>query len=424
MPPDVPAVPAAVTETATAALGALIVGGAHGSLAIARSLGRRGIPVWFLTHDHPLARFSRYVSRTLHWSGPDHPGAADTLLQLARTHRLDGWVLFAGGDAEVRLISQHHAALAAVYRVTSPPWEIARVAYDKRLTHQRAAELGLAVPWSAYPRDREDVETLDCRFPVILKPTVRERRNAFTLAKAWRVDDRAALVARYAEAAALVGERAIVLQELIPGGGERQFSFAALCERGEPLLSLVARRSRQYPIDFGYTSTFVEIVERPEVEEAARRILRSLDYSGLVEIEFKHDARDGGYKILDINARAWTWVGLGRIAGTDFPYAAWQLARGESVTPARGRPGAAWMHVARDLVAAVQERLAGVRSPISYLHVVGRPLVFAAFALDDPLPGIVELPVVGLRVLTRRIPDMLRAAWKTHVARPAGDPVG
>src|SRR5207302_4833666 len=133
-------------------------------------------------------------------------------------------------------------------------------------------------------------------------PTVREQRNAFTRAKAWRVDDRSALLARYQEAAALVGERAIVLQELIPGGGSTQFSYAGVWHRGSPVASLVARRTRQYPIDFGYTSTFVETVHRPEVEDAACRFLRSLDFTGLVEVEFKYDARDGRYKILDVNA--------------------------------------------------------------------------------------------------------------------------
>ena len=82
----------------------------------------------------------------------------------------------------------------------------------------------------------------------------------------------------------MVGERAIVLQELIPGSGSAQFSYAAVWHRGAPVASLVARRTRQYPVEFGYTSTFVETVEQSEVEDAACRFLRSLDYSGLVEV--------------------------------------------------------------------------------------------------------------------------------------------
>ena len=54
--------------------GALILGGAHGSLAVARSLGRRGIPVWFATHDHPI----RETPATSHAvsSGPAPPTKA------------------------------------------------------------------------------------------------------------------------------------------------------------------------------------------------------------------------------------------------------------------------------------------------------------------------------------------------------------
>ena len=126
--------------------GALILGGAHGSLAVARSLGRRGIPVWFVTDDHPITGFSRYVKRTLAWDGPAHPSALQFLLSLAANQGLSGWVLIAGGDAELRFMSQHHAALSSLYRITVPSWETARWAHDKRLTYARAAALGIDHP--------------------------------------------------------------------------------------------------------------------------------------------------------------------------------------------------------------------------------------------------------------------------------------
>jgi len=398
--------------------GALILGGAHGSLAVARSLGRRGIPVWFLTHDHPLARYSRYVIRGGRWPGPNDPGAAEWLQQFAQRHRRYDWTLFAGGDPEVQFVARNHAALSAAFRLITPPWAVTRWTADKRLTYQLADSVGVPTPWSYYPQGREDVADVECRFPVILKPTVHEGRNAFTQAKAWRVDDRAELIARYVRAAALVGETAIVLQELIRGGGERQFSYAALCDRGVPVASLTARRSRQFPIDFGYTSTFVETIEQPEVEEASRRILRSLQLSGLVEVEFKYDVRDERLKLLDINARPWTWIGLGDIAGVEFPYLAWQLAQGESPVPARGAAGARWMHLTRDLVAACQEMGAGLNSPARYLRSFRRPITFAAFAKDDPLPGLVELPIVAGRLLTRALAPSGHASRKTPTTRP------
>jgi predicted ATP-grasp superfamily ATP-dependent carboligase len=410
----------AESSTAKPDCGAVVLGGAHGSLAIARSLGRRGIPVCYITNDHPLARYSRYVVRSVAWAGPSEAGALDDLLQLAARHHLAGWVLFACGDAELQFVAQHRDALSAVFRVTTPPWEVTRWSFDKRLTHELATRVGVDSPRSYYPADRREVTQLDCAFPVIVKPTVHERRNAFTQAKAWRADDRAQLLARYSEAAALVGERAIVLQELIPGSGERQFSYAALCDRGVPVASLTARRTRQFPIDFGYTSTFVETIDQPEVEAAACRILAALEYSGLIEAEFKYDVRDRRYKLLDLNARAWTWIGLGAAAGVDFPYLAWQLAQGETPAPVRGKSGVRWMHVTRDLVASCQELLAGggVSALGRYARSLRAPLTFATFAADDPLPAIVELPIVARRVLSRWRVAAAGSSDKSYTARP------
>lgn len=388
--------------------GGLILGGAHGGLAMARSLGRHGIPVGFVTEDSLITKFSRYVEFTKRWSGAQSDNAAAELFEIGRRQGLAGWVLLPGGDAETLMITRHRDELASFFRVTTPESNTAQWALDKHLTYQRAAELGIAFPRSYRPVSRQEVADLDCRFPLVLKPATHSEANAFTLGKAWRVDDKAELLARYDEAVAAGGAGNVVVQELIPGGGERQFSYAALWDRGEPVASLVARRLRQYPIEFGYTSTFVETTENAAVELAAVRFLKSLEYSGLVEIEFKYDRRTQQYLLLDVNVRSWTWIALGRRAGLDFPYMLWQQATGQPVTADRARAGVAWMHLSRDFVAGLQEVKAGRISPMDYLRTLRVATEFAAFAPDDPLPGIVDLPLVASRVVTRRLPLMLK----------------
>ncbi len=446
--PPLPLAPASGGEGARAqAASALILGGAHGALAIARSLARQGVAVDILA-NHPLPLFSRHIRRRFSLDdshrGPG-PDALPRLIALARREGLAGAVLFAGGDTEVRFIAENHAALAPVFRLTTPPWAALQTLFDKRLMHAHAAALGLAVPLAVEPRDRGDLETMPLRFPLVLKPTVRTVENAFTLAKAWRADDRATLLARFDEAAGLVGAERIVVQELIPGGGEAQYSYAAVFDRGRPVAELVARRRRQYPVDFGYTSTLVEIADCPPVEDAGRRLLASLAYTGIAEVEFKRDPRDGGYKLLDVNARIWTWAGLGAAAGVDFPYALWRIARGESVAhvPAKWSPvrrqehpqmqdsrtcsdstgtehvlapirptrDVAWLHASRDLVAAAHEMLRGRLTPAAWLRSLARPLTFAAFARDDPLPGLVELPLALGRTVTHRLPIVAAEFW-------------
>ena len=401
------------------AAGALIVGGAHVSIAVARSLGRQGIPVWLLA-NHPIPSYSRYVKRSFPWPGADHADGVSSIIELAKKHNLQGWVLIATGDQDMRLIAKNHALLSQHFRVATPDWDTIQWAYDKRLTYQRAAQLGIDFPKSFEPRSMREVEQLDCRFPVILKPAFRKTADEFTQAKAWKADDRAQLVALYKRAAALVGNDAIIVQEWIPGGGEAQFSYAALCERGEPIVSLTARRSRQHPIDFGRSSTFVESIEQSDVEELAGRFLKSLNYTGVAEVEFKHDSRDGHYKLLDVNGRFWTWNGLGQLAGIDFPYLAWRQAMGMSVSPARAQPGVAWMHASRDIMAAYGELTAGSLTLGKYLRSLGQRLTFANFAIDDPMPAIVELPVAAWNRFAYKVTEAPKRTLAQKMARKLG----
>jgi predicted ATP-grasp superfamily ATP-dependent carboligase len=245
-----------------------------------------------------------------------------------------------------------------------------------------------------------DLAALDFRFPLILKPAVKEGQNALTQAKVWRAEDRETLTRLFHDATAMAGPAGLIVQELIPGDGNTQFSYAAVCQDGRPILSMVARRIRQHPANFG-TGTYVETVENEAVERDAERLLQSVGYSGMVEMEFKFDARDGFYKLLDANPRAWTWNSIGTVAGVDFPLAMWRLAQGETLPRMRARPGAAWMYFSRDFPEACREIIEGKLSLLAYLRSFSKPMAFAAFALGDPLPGLADWPMTIKRWLAR-----------------------
>ncbi len=383
-------------DRAVAGEGALVVGEHIRALALARSLGRRGIPVVTLEPKRELmASASRYSRQTFPWpAGGDHDQLG-YLFALAEKHRLDGWALFATSDESVALFARHRAVLANRFRVTFPPWDVLRWAYDKRLTYRLAADAGVDHPETFYPRTADDLRKLDCSFPVVLKPAFKAQTNRFTRARAWRADDRRALAAGYAEACELVGPDVVMVQELIPGGGETQFSYTALCVDGRCLASLTARRTRQYPVDFGRSSTFVETLDQPAIEESAGRLLHAMRYTGLAEVEFKYDHRDGRYKLLEVNPRVWTWVGLCGRADVDFPYLLWRSIHGQTLPQLRGRPGVRWVRMSTDLAAALVEIVRGRLSLRAYLGSLRGPIEFATFAADDPLPALLCLPARG-----------------------------
>jgi D-aspartate ligase len=378
--------------------GALVLGGNLNGLTIARSLGRQGVPVWVISSpDEKLAALSRYTVRTLPWPSGDSQKKAEFLSWVAAHYQLDRWVLIPTSDETAAFLSRFHAELSRQLRVSVPPWDNLQWAYDKRLTYRLAAKEKVDYPSTHYPAAEADLDTIDCTFPAILKPATHATMNRFTADKAWPVANRGQLRARYRQARELISSDLILLQELIPGGGNSQFSYAALCSDGQPIASLTARRTRQYPIDFGYSSSFVETLDVPEIVSASRRLLAAIRYSGLVELEYKYDARDGRYKLLDFNPRLWTWSGLGGRAGVDFPFLLWQFITGKPVAERTGRAGVRWVRMSTDVLAAIHEMLRGRLNLLTYSRSLRGPLAFALFAADDPLPALLDLPLYAYK---------------------------
>jgi predicted ATP-grasp superfamily ATP-dependent carboligase len=335
----------------------------------------------------------------LPWPNGDGEQQAAYLLQLAERYQLNQWVLFPTSDESAALLSKFHTVLSRRFRVSTPTWDVLRWAYDKRLTYRLAAEQQVDFPHTIYPASEADLETASCALPAILKPATHATINRFTADKAWPVANREELLARYRQARELIPPDLILVQERIPGGGESQFSYAALCCDGQPIASLTARRTRQYPIDFGYSSSFVETLDIPEIVAPSRRLLAAIRYTGLVEVEYKLDARNGRYKLLDINPRLWTWAPLGARAGIDFPYLLWQMIMGIPVPEQTGRTGVRWVRMITDVPAAIHEMLRGRLSPGAYVRSLRSPLEFSVMAPDDPLPGLVELPLFAYKHL-------------------------
>jgi predicted ATP-grasp superfamily ATP-dependent carboligase len=386
----------------TQATGAIVIGGEYRGLGVVRSLGRRGIPVDVFYDEHRLGCMSRYTSRSFAWpTAADEDQQIDYLLDMADQHHLRDWVVFPTGDETAALMARHHERLSRELRLTTPPWQILQSAYDKRLTYQLAEQLGLDCPWTVYPRSRADVEAVAGPFPLILKPAIKPQANALTVAKAWRADDRTELLARYDAARQLIDPDLLMIQELIPGTGEAQLSCAALCVDGEPRVSIVARRLRQYPMDFGRSSTYVETTEDEDVELVATRLLKAMRWTGLIEVEFKRDPRDGRNKVLDLNPRVWGWHTLGQRAGADFTYWQWRLAHGELPPRLRARTGVRWVRLITDVPTAAREVWRGRLSLADYLRSLRGPLECATLAADDPLPALAELPL-GLQMAWSR----------------------
>jgi D-aspartate ligase len=372
--------------------GAIVVGGDYQGLGIVRSLGRQNIPVCVIDDERSIARYSRYATHSVAVASlRDERQTVRTVLDIGRRLDLRGWVLYPTRDETVAAFSRYQAELNEFFRVPTPPWSSIQWAWDKRNTYRLAGELGIPAPRTWYPLTAEDLDEIPVDQPLAVKPAIKEHFFYATKAKAWRVNNRPELNELFRRAAAHVEPGEVMIQELVPGGGEQQFAYCAFFKDGQALGSMVVRRSRQHPPEFGRASTYVETIDLPILEQLSERFLRAINYYGLVELEYKLDPRDGQYKLLDVNGRTWGYHTLGPGAGVDFPYMLFADQSGETVQPRRGRAGVRWIRLLTDFPTGLREIFARRQELGAYLRSLNTFDVEAVFSKSDPLPGLAEL---------------------------------
>jgi D-aspartate ligase len=376
-------------------IGAVVIGGDHPGLAIARSLGSRGIPVYIIEDQRSISVFSRYVTKVVRVPDlRDEQKTIDSVLEVGHRFGLQGWVLFPTRDETVAAFSLHRARLAEFFRVTTPAWETVRWAWDKNNTWKIAERLGIPSPRTWNVKNVDELAELYPYLPLAVKPAVKERFFYATGAKAWRADTPEELRELFQRAAAQIKIEDIMLQEIIPGAGHQQLSYCAFFRDGRAHSTLLARRMRQHPREFGRAATYVETIELPEIEELAERLLQAINFYGLVEVEFKQDPRDGKYKLLDVNARAWGFHGLGQAVGVDFPYLLFADQFGEELERCRAKPGLGWLRLLTDVPTAGSDILHGHLSLGSYWDSLKNTRVESVFCLKDPLPSLGEFALL------------------------------
>lgn len=385
--------------------GAIVLGGDYQGLGIVRSLGRRGVKVVVLDDERSISRHSRYVCESYRYrslrSDEDTVLALDSL---AERRAVDGWIVYPTREESVAALSRHRAQLIERFRIPTPEWSVSQWAWDKRKTYERAAEVGIPIPRTWCIQSVDDLTTIDAAPPYVIKPAIKEHFFYATKRKAWRADSRHELIERFRAATSVIDAGEVLVQELIPGGGQTQLAYCALFKDGVPLARMLAKRLRQHPVDFGRASTYVRTIECDEIEEMSARFLRSIGYYGLVELEYKYDGRDRLTKLLDVNLRTWGYHSLGQSAGIDFPYLLYADQIGLPVpSGVQARPGVSWIRLATDLPTAAIELARGQLDWRAYLRSLRGLDTESVFSADDLGPGLAEMAILPYLAIKKGI---------------------
>jgi D-aspartate ligase len=367
-------------------------------LGVARNLGRTGVPVHRVgAQIEPLLR-SRYIRTQRVVPGLDTMDDAHYLREVEEAGaRIGGQpVLFPLTDLHVMRLCRLEGYLRNRFRLTTPSLASAMTLVNKRQFYEAAAALGVDHPATRFPETLEEFECAaeSLGYPVYLKPEISPLYHGRFGRKGFVARDREALLAGAAELLSS-GLRAI-LQEIIPGDASQMHGCAGY-RRGADAVWVCYRRRREFPEGFGSGTRLVTIpsfVQRTKLLE----LLAAVGHHGLFDAEFKLDPRDGTLRLLDINARSWWQNALPTRSGINMIALAYQDASSpERVAPLPAQEytvGIEWLHGYNDYMAARDSGM-GLGTWLRSLPSHGE---LAFFAVDDPLPGTLQLSGIAWRM--------------------------
>ncbi|HEV2140252.1 MAG TPA: hypothetical protein VGT01_03595 [Candidatus Dormibacteraeota bacterium] len=394
-----------------------------GPLGTMRSLGRLGVRVYGVKHrTRSMATTSRYCAGTVDVGVDGRPwGDADRTVDelLKAGARLgQGTVLIPGSDEWSVLVARHSEQLSRVFRMPLVSSRIVEELAAKDGLQRLAAAHGLPTPRIVFPTNRAEavIESGRLEYPVMLKP-IESRPDVLDKAVVANAEE---LLEAYARMEETPEAPNVMFQEYIPGGDRDVWIFNGYFDaESRCLAAFTGVKVRQHPAKMGIAS-LGELRQNDTVIRMTCDFMRAVAYRGIVDIGYRFDARDGLYKVLDINPRL---GGAFRMfvddSGMDVVRAMYLDLTGRPVSPVHATDGRRWVHETADLVAARRyARLDGLTFG-GWLRSLRAVREGVAWANDDPLPFAVAISLLVRETVIARWRQVSRRARAVIEMRPS-----
>ncbi|MEW6102054.1 MAG: hypothetical protein AB1481_07180 [Candidatus Omnitrophota bacterium] len=384
---------------------AVVLGMSANGLSVARSLGRKGIPVFGMNSTkYQAGMFSRYCKPVI-CPDPlrDESGFLEFLVKFAKRHPQKP-VLMLTADKYIQLVSRNREELLLYYRFLLPDAPLVEAFLDKRKSYQLAEQYGLAHPKSYSVKNEEDLKNIipELKFPCALKPALSHiwklKFGAKKLIVAQTPED---LLESFSELRE-EGQK-VMVQEIIPGRDEDIYALVTYFnQQHEPLAVFTKRKLRQFPIYFGVST--LGISERNEtVLTTGIEFLKKVNYSGLAGIEFKYDVRDNKFKFTEVNIRTLLSGEMAVASGVDLPYIYYRDLTGEKVEKVETfKEGVKLVNLELDIASFWYYWKKKELTLPEWIRSLKGNLKHTYFALDDLNPFLFECIIFLTKIWRRR----------------------
>ena len=286
---------------------AVVVRDEYGALAIARTLGRLGVSVYLIAQERATTPvfWSRYWSDKLRWEFFARPEAESVRFlreigdRLTKKHGAQP-ILLTPADWFAIFIERHSDELAQHFLFPRPAHSIVAALLNKWEMYKLATSQQIPTPITARPTSGADVEdfVVNTGLPLVLKP-----------ANPYLPDPPAkAIIRSRPELKVAVrdemkrGSWNFILQEYVPGGVESVWMCNGYFGSGTGHGIVFTGKKLRQLSSTGVASLAI-CLPNDTVASQTYRFMTAVGYRGCVGIGYRHDVRDGTYKVLDVNAR-------------------------------------------------------------------------------------------------------------------------
>ncbi len=278
------------------------------------------------------AMFSRWRPEKVHtpYSNKNTKDFAASLLKLAKTKKYT--TIFPINDTSLITISENRKKLLQYIKLALPSHKDLMKTIDKSKTLKLAKKIGLPIPKTFYTNNNSDIHDIATKiqYPAVIKPrkSWEFRKGKSYFSHPFYANSASDLISTYEKVRKVFP--APMIQEYIPGQNQQ---IGLIFDHGNAMAACAIREHRTFPVTGGQSVLRETINLDPTTFRYASNLLKSLNWHGIAEVEFRVDSRDLKPKLMEVNPRFWGSINVAIKSGVDFPYIFYLLVEGKQINP-------------------------------------------------------------------------------------------
>jgi D-aspartate ligase len=316
---------------------AIIYNCSYNGLSIIQELGSKGIPCIAIDAIFSVGAFSKYA-KFKRCPNPlkNESAFIEFLYKLCASLPLKP-VLFPTNDEWALVTARHKNRLSEVSFPCVSGYETTNNILSKDQFYRIGQDRDYMTPYTWHNKDILSIN--EKKFPIVAKAKYKslpDEHSNYHINKALKKNRLIVLnnkkqLEDYVDRHSEIFSH-LVFQEYIAGNSSNMFTVGIYADNKSEIRALfTGRKVRGYPADIG-DNILGESHDLPDsIIENTKKIVREMSYTGIAEFEYKKDQHTDKFRLIEINPRPWSWIGITPYCGVNIPFIAYKSLLGQEM---------------------------------------------------------------------------------------------